>query len=246
MPLTPEDLDRHRRHILIKEIGGPGVQRLKAASVSLVGAGALGGPCALYLAAAGCGRIEILDDDTVERSNLQRQIQFSEAEIGLPKAEQLASRLHALDPSLDILPRRERFGPDTELAGKLLIDASDNYETRFALNALAHASGRRLVSGAAIGWQGQVAVFASRERAGSPCYRCYVPGVPPEAEDCETIGVMGAVTGIVGAQMALQAIKCLTGAGDDPAGQLWLLDGLSAASRLVHIGHDPSCQVCGA
>jgi len=202
MPLSHDDLDRHRRHILLKEIGGPGVQRLRQASVSIVGAGALAGPCALYLAAAGCGRIELFDDDIVERSNLQRQVQFETGDIGARKVTRLAERLTRLDPSLDVTARSERFGPQSALEGQLLIDASDNYETRFTLNRYAHHQARRLVSGAAIGWQGQVGVFASGYQAEAPCYQCLVPDTPPDAATCEAEGVVGAVTGMTGARMA--------------------------------------------
>lgn len=242
---SPDEIDRHRRHILLKEIGGPGVARLKAARVSIIGAGALGGPVALYLAAAGVGSIEILDDDTVERSNLQRQVQYSDAQIGAPKAETLTARLKALNPGVDAKARAERFGEGTELSGEILIDASDNFATRHSLARLAHESGRMLVSGAAIGWQGQVAVFASGLQAGEPCYGCFVPEAPDEGEDCATVGVAGPVTGIVGSRMALEVIKIVTGAGTPLISRLWRLDGLSGESRIARIRQDPDCPICG-
>lgn len=241
---APEELDRHLRHILLKEIGGPGVARLRAAHVSIIGAGALGGPAAMYLAAAGCGRIEILDDDTVERSNLQRQVQFDEADIGAAKAETLGGRLRALNPAIDIRTRLERFDRSSALAGDLLIDASDNFETRFALNRLARDTSRMLISGAAIGWQGQVAVFAPAPD--EPCYACFVPEAPPDAPDCSQIGVAGPLTGYVGARMALEALKLITGAGTPLTGRLWRIDGLSGESRISAIRQDPDCLVCGA
>ena len=171
--LSPEELDRHARHIMLKEIGGPGVQALRGASVSIVGAGALGGPCAMYLAASGVGMVELWDDDLVERSNLQRQVQFNDADIGALKVDMLADRLSAMNPEIEVRVMRERFDTGAEPTGELLIDASDNFETRFALNALAHGFGRRLVSGAAIGWAGQVGVFASGLMPKAPCYRCF-------------------------------------------------------------------------
>ncbi|MEO0982256.1 MAG: HesA/MoeB/ThiF family protein [Pseudomonadota bacterium] len=244
MALAAEDLERHARHILLKEIGGPGVAKLKAASVSIVGAGALGGPCALYLAAAGVGRIEILDDDHVDRSNLQRQIQFSNADIGKSKAELLARRLEAMDPAISTAVRAERFVPGSDLSGRILIDACDNYETRYALNELAHASGRPLVSGAAARWSGQVSVFASGVEPGAPCYRCFTPEIPPDGEACDDIGVVGAVTGVAGARMALETLKLITGAGDPLIGRVWLLDGLSGDSRVVRLRQDTECPVC--
>ena len=242
--MDSEALERHRRHILIKEIGGPGVAKLRAASVSLVGAGALGGPAALYLAAAGVGEIELWDDDAVELSNLQRQIQFDTSETGAPKAERLADRLQRLHPGTHVLVRQKRWSANDDLTGKVLIDATDNYETRFDLNAKAHASARALVSGAAIGWTGQVSVFASGLTEKSPCYRCLVPELPPEPADCSTVGVVGPVTGIVGARMALESLKLITGAGDVLIGQLWRMDGLRGEARTVKLRPDPECPTC--
>ena len=162
--------------------------------------GALGGPCALYLAAAGVGEIEIWDDDTVDRSNLQRQVQFRDVDIGHSKAQLLCERLSALNPDVCAIPRAARFSPADTASGDLLIDATDNFETRFQLNRLAHESRRYLVSGAASRWTGQVAVYASGLDAEAPCYQCFVPQMPPEAEACDETGVVGAVTGIVGDQ----------------------------------------------
>lgn len=244
MSLTPEELDRHRRHILLKEIGGPGVARLRAASVSIIGAGALGGPAALYLAAAGVGQIELWDDDRVDRSNLQRQIQFAEADIGAEKAATLAARLAALDPALRVQVKAERFHEGAAPSGDILIDATDNFQTRFQLNALAHASGRYLVSGAASGWTGQVSVFASGRIKTAPCYQCWVPEIPPDAEGCDEIGVVGAVTGMTGSAMALEAVKLITGAGKPLIGRILLLDGLSGESRTLALRRDSQCPVC--
>jgi molybdopterin-synthase adenylyltransferase len=246
MTLSPADLDRHKRHILLKEIGGPGVQKLRAASVSIIGAGALGGPCALYLAAAGVARIELWDDDRVSRSNLQRQSQFTEAETGEPKVTRLAARLQAIDPGLQIDAIARRFGAGDAPSGHLLIDASDNFPARFALNQLAHATGRVLVSGAASGWTGQVGVFASGLGAGAPCYQCWVPEAPPAAEACDEVGVAGPVTGLTGSAMALEAVKLITGAGEPLIGRLLLIDGLGASARTVRLRRDLQCPVCGA
>lgn len=244
MSLSPEDIDRHRRHILLKEIGGPGVQKLRAASVSIIGAGALGGPAALYLAAAGVGRIELWDDDHVERSNLQRQIQFTEGDTGAGKAEVLAARLAALDPSLSIIARAQRFGEGDAPTGDILIDASDNFETRFALNRLAHMTARPMVSGAASGWSGQVGVFASGVAPGAPCYQCWVPEIPPAAAGCDEVGVVGAVTGLTGSMMALEAVKCITGAGESLTGRILLIDGLQGETRTLRLRRDFQCPVC--
>lgn len=238
------DIERHKRHILLKEIGGPGVQKLAEASVSIVGAGALGGPCAMYLAAAGIGRIELVDDDVVDLSNLQRQVQFAEADVGRAKAVVLAGRLEAMNAAVKVSVVTKRFTVNDSLAGDMIIDATDNYQTRFALNALAHATGRVMVHGAAARWSGQASVFASGLEEGAPCYRCWVSEEPPEAETCETVGVAGPVTGLVGARMALEVIKLVTGAGKPLIGRLWLLDALTGESRTVRLRNDPECLHC--
>ena len=245
MAFTPEELERHSRHILLKEIGGPGLAKLRSARISIIGAGALGGPCALYLAAAGVGAIHLVDDDRVDLSNLQRQIQFGTGDIGQSKTSQLRQRLLDLDPQLtvEVTPRRYEVGDP--LAGDILIDATDNFETRFALNDTAHSTARPLVSGAATGWQGQVSVFTSGRDPGTPCYRCLVPDTPPDAMDCEEMGVVGAVTGIVGARMALETIKLITGAGEPLISKLWIFDGLSGRGRVATLARDPTCRTCG-
>ena len=221
------------------------MQSLREAKVSIVGAGALGGPCALYLAAAGVGEVEIWDDDLVDRSNLQRQVQFSDADIGQSKAQLLGDRLVALNPDTKILVRRERFGEVSEPTGTILIDATDNFETRFALNRVAHESSRILVSGAASRWSGQVSVYASGLNPESPCYACFVPELPPEAEACDEVGVVGALTGMVGTRMALETIKLITGAGKPLIGRLLIIDGLTGESRILKLRPNPDCSVCG-
>ena len=244
MSLSPEDLDRHRRHILLKEIGGPGVAKLRAASVSIIGAGALGGPSALYLAAAGVGQIELWDDDRVERSNLQRQIQFTESDTGAEKAVLLARRITALDPAIHVEIKNQRFANGAAPSGNILIDATDNFQTRFLLNQFAHANGRYLVSGAASGWSGQVSVFASGLVAEAPCYACWIPEMPPAAEACDEVGVVGAITGMTGSAMALEAVKLITGAGEPLIGRILLIDGLRSQMRTVGLRRESQCPVC--
>ncbi len=241
----PADIERHKRHILLKEIGGAGVQKLAAASVSIIGAGALGGPCALYLAAAGIGRIEIWDDDRVERSNLQRQVQFGEADVGGLKADILAGRLREQNAGISVSSVNKRFSERDAPEGSILIDATDNFPSRYALNRLAHATHRPLVHGAAAGWTGQVSVFRSGVEAGAPCYQCWVPETPPEAEACDEVGVVGAMTGITGALMALETVKLVTGAGDVLSGRVCIVSGLQAISRTVTLRRDAACPVCG-
>ena len=243
--LFNDDSERHKRHILLKEIGGAGLKQLKSASVSIVGAGALGGPCALYLTAAGVGQITIYDDDIVDLSNLQRQIQFDTNNIGSSKSGLLAMRLAAINPSTAIRAVEKRYCFDDQLYGTIIIDASDNYRTRFAINRAAHASHRVLVSGAAARWGGQVAVFNSGNENATPCYQCFVPQEPPQSETCEEIGVVGAVTGIVGTRMALETIKIIVGTDTNLLGKLWIFDGLSGDSRIVSLSQDPMCRTCG-
>lgn len=244
MSLTPEELERHKRHILLKEIGGPGVQKIRAASVSIVGSGALGGPCALYLAAAGIGQIELWDDDTVDRSNLQRQIQFTDADTGAPKSASLAARLRAINPHIAVTDIPRRFSEGEAPIGAILVDATDNFPARFALNRLAHSTGRPLVSGAASGWTGQVGVFASGPQPGAPCYQCWVPEPPPAAEACDEVGVAGPVTGMTGSAMALEVLKLVTGAGTPLIGRLLLIDGLAGSTRTINLRRDLQCPLC--
>jgi len=243
MSLKADQIERHKRHILLKEIGGPGLGKLRAAKVSIIGAGALGGPCALYLAAAGVGEIEIWDDDTVDRSNLQRQVQFADADIGKPKAALLAERLTALNPDVQAMARAARYAGDGA-RGDILIDATDNFETRFRLNRDAHESGRYLVSGAASRWSGQVAVYASGVSDHAPCYQCFVPEMPPDAEACDEVGVVGALTGMVGANMALETVKLIVGSGKPLIGRLLIIDGLSGENRVLKLRPNPDCSVC--
>ena len=245
MSLTADQIERHKRHILLKEIGGPGVQKLRDATVSIVGAGALGGPCALYLAAAGVGQIEIWDDDAIDRSNLQRQIQFADHDIGQGKAETLSQRLTALNPDVSVRVRTDRFSADHTPTGDILADATDNFETRFLLNRVAHESERYLVSGAASRWSGQVSVYASGKDETAPCYQCFVPETPPEAEACDDVGVVGALTGVVATNMALEVIKLIADTGKPLIGRLLIIDGLGGETRIVKLRPNPDCSVCG-
>ena len=238
------DLERHKRHILLKEIGGPGLQKLQAARVSIIGAGALGGICGLYLAAAGVGEIEVWDDDVVDLSNLQRQIQFQQSDIGRLKADCLKQRLLALDGSLSVTSLAKRLDATSQPVGDILIDATDNFETRFILNDLAHNSRRYLVSGAAARWNGQVAVFGSGIYPDAPCYRCFVPEPPPTPEACDDVGIVGALTGQIGSMMALETVKIITGAGDVSVGKVQIIDGLAGRGRTVKLSRDLQCRHC--
>jgi molybdopterin/thiamine biosynthesis adenylyltransferase len=245
MSFTDEEVERYARHLVLREVGGPGQQKLKAASVLLVGAGGLGAPAALYLAAAGVGTIVLVDPDTVDRSNLQRQVIYDDSDVGQPKAEAAADRLAALNPHIFVAGYEGYFDAGTadELVSgvDLVLDGTDDFATRFEVNAACVRHGKTLVSGAIGRWTGQVGVFA-----GQPCYRCLVPEIPPDAETCVAVGVVGALAGVVGSMMALEAVKLITGAGQPLAGRLLLYDGLAGETRTVKVGADPDCPVCGA
>jgi molybdopterin/thiamine biosynthesis adenylyltransferase len=243
MSFSDAEVERYARHLVLKEIGGPGQQKLAAARVLIVGAGGLGAPAALYLAAAGVGEIAIVDPDTVSLSNLQRQVLFTTADTGAPKVERAADHLAALNPHVRVEPIDEALTPANAralIAGRtLVLDGTDDFATRFAVNKACVAEGVTLVSGAMGRWTGQVGVFASQ-----PCYQCLVPEIPPDAETCAAVGVVGALAGVIGSMMALEAVKLITGAGDPLTGRLLIYDALSAEARTVAIGADPECPVC--
>jgi molybdopterin/thiamine biosynthesis adenylyltransferase len=209
----------------------------------------------MFLAAAGLEHLTLIDDDTVSLSNLQRQVLFGTADVDWPKTEAGAARLSALNPHVKLRERRERLDAANAaelLAGAdLVIDGSDSFATRFAVNGACHALGTPLVSGAVGRWSAQVCVFKSgltRNRPSGerlPCYRCLVSELPESEETCAAVGVVGPLTGMVGARLALEAIKEITGAGTSLAGKLWLFDGLSGDSRMVALRADPACVVCG-
>ncbi len=244
MVFSEDEVERYARHLVLSEIGGPGQQALKRARVLIVGAGGVGAPAALYLAAAGVGTLGLIDDDVVGLSNLQRQIAFSTPEVGRPKVEAAAERLGGLNPHVTIQTFAERLTPDNaadRIGGfDIVLDGTDDFETRLIVNAACVAAGKPLVSGALGRWSGQVGVFAGR-----PCYQCLVPEIPPDAETCARVGVVGALAGVVGSMAALETIKLITGAGEALAGRLMLYDGLVAMARTVRVTADPQCPVCG-
>jgi molybdopterin/thiamine biosynthesis adenylyltransferase len=253
--MSPEERERYARHILLKEIGGPGQQKLKAATVALVGAGALGAPAALYLAAAGVGRLRIIDHDAVSLSNLQRQVVYRAADVGMPKAERTRAVLGELNAHVDVeaIGQRLTEGNAAYLlqSATIVLDGTDDFATRFAVNAACHELGVTLISGAVGRWDGQVATLKSgqtkhlpRERR-LPCYRCFVTEAPPDAERCAEVGIIGALPGVIGSMMALEAIKEIAEAGESLAGRLFIFDGLAATARTVALNRDPACPVCG-
>jgi molybdopterin/thiamine biosynthesis adenylyltransferase len=244
MSFSDEEVDRYARHLVLREIGGAGQQALKAARVLIVGAGGLGAPAALYLAAAGVGEIGLVDPDTVALSNLQRQILYAAADIGRSKVAAAIERLAGLNANVAVAPIALRLTTDNAAdlirPYDLVLDGTDDFATRFTVNAACLAETKPLVSGAIGRWTGQVGVFS-----GKPCYRCLVPEIPPEAETCATVGVVGALAGVVGSMMALEAIKLITGAGDSLTGRLLIYDALAAETRTVRVGADPACPACG-
>jgi molybdopterin/thiamine biosynthesis adenylyltransferase len=241
---SDEEVERYARHLVLREVGGPGQQALKSARIALVGAGGLGAPASLYLAAAGVGHLRIIDPDVVDRTNLQRQVIYAELDLGEAKVTASARHLSALNPNITIDQVQARLD-ETNAADlledfDLVLDGTDDFATRFAVNSACVRHGIPLVSGAIGRWTGQVGVFGSR-----PCYRCLVPEIPPDAETCAAVGVMGALAGVIGSMMALEAIKLITGAGQALTSRLLIYDALSAEVRTVRLGADPDCPVCG-
>ena len=245
MSFSDEEVERYARHLVLREIGGPGQQALKAARVLIVGAGGLGAPAALYLAAAGVGVLGLADPDIVSLSNLQRQVLFGVEDLNNPKVEVATRRLAMLNPNVRMAPVAQWVDASNarELVREydLVLDGTDDFATRFAVNAACVAEGKILVSGAIGRWTGQVGVFPGR-----PCYQCLVPETPPDAETCSAVGVVGALGGVIGSMMALEAVKVIARAGEPLAGRLMVYDALAGDSRTVRLPADPACPVCGA
>lgn len=245
--MTPDYIERYARHLVLKEIGGPGQKALTDARVAIVGAGGLGGPAGLYLAAAGIGHLTLIDDDVVALSNLQRQIQFSDKDREAFKVTAMSGRLSGLNPHMTFTNVDKRLNAENSqdiLAGHdVILDGTDSFETRFLVNAAALLLSTPLVSGALGRFDAQVSLFPS-DHVG-PCYQCLVPEAPLHAETCSEVGVVGALAGIAGSMMALETIKHLTGAGKTLSGRVWVYDGLAAESRTIRLSKDPDCLECG-
>jgi molybdopterin/thiamine biosynthesis adenylyltransferase len=244
------ELNRYARHIVLREIGGPGQKRLKEARVLVIGAGGLGAPVLQYLAAAGVGTIGVIDDDTVENGNLQRQVIHRDADIGMPKVFSAEAAMRAQNPFVDVRPYHRRLNDEiaTELFDDfdLIVDGTDNFETRYLVNQTAVALGKPLISGALSQWEGQVSVFDPAK--GAPCYRCIFDTAPaPElAPSCAEAGVIGPLPGVIGSTMALEVIKLITGAGDSLRGRMLIFDGLYGETRQIAVKPRGDCPVCGA
>lgn len=247
--MTDDQLLRYSRHILLDGLGIDGQRRLGAAHALVVGAGGLGSPVALYLGTAGVGTLTLVDGDTVDLTNLQRQIAHDLARVGQPKAASAAVSVAAINPDVRVVAVAARVGA-AELdplvaAADVVVDCSDNWDTRHAVNAACVRHGRPLVSGAAIGFDGQISVFDSRDGT-RPCYACVFPAeARPEEARCATMGVFAPLVGIVGSMQAAEALKLLAGTGRSLAGRLLMLDARSMAWTEIGLARDPRCAVCG-
>ena len=248
-PFSQAELNRYARHIVLREVGGAGQRALKDASVVIIGAGGLGSPVLQYLAGAGVGTIGVVDDDTVDSANLHRQVIHTDDRIGMPKVFSAQHAMEAQNPFVTVKPYRRRLDPDT--ARKLfedydlIIDGTDNFETRYLVNEAAVHTGKPLISGALTQWEGQVSVFSPAD--GAPCYRCVFPEAPDPAlaPACAEAGVIGPLPGVVGSIMALEAVKLITKAGQVLRGEMLIYDGLYGETRKIAVTRRPNCPVCG-
>jgi molybdopterin-synthase adenylyltransferase len=246
---TEDEIQRYSRHILLPEVGGTGQARLKASRVLVVGAGGLGSPLILYLAAAGVGTIGVIDADTVELSNLQRQVIHTTDRIGVPKVASAQTASAAINPLVRIEAHQGRIDASNALAlvqdYDLVCDGTDNFTTRFLVSDACVLAKKTLVSAAVLRFEGQLSVFKPHQ--GGPCYRCLYPEPPPPGvvPTCSEAGVFGAVTGVMGTLQATEALKELLGIGDSLAGRLLVWDALATRFRTIKLRPDPSCAACG-
>ncbi len=247
MDFTEDQIHRYARHIILPEVGGVGQARLLDSSALVVGAGGLGSPLILYLAAAGVGTIAVVDDDVVELSNLQRQVIHTTPRLGLAKVDSAARAVAEINPDVRLVPIRARLDRDNARAiiadYPVVADGSDNFATRFLVNDACRLEGKTLVSAAILRFDGQLATY----KPGGPCYRCIFREPPPEGHvpTCSSAGVLGAIAGTMGAMQATEVVKELLGIGDSLAGRLVIYDALSVSFRTVRVPRDPQCPLCG-
>lgn len=243
------ELNRYARHIVLRELGGLGQKKLKDASVLVVGAGGLGSPVLLYLAAAGVGRIGVVDDDVVDNSNLQRQVIHRDEAIGTPKVLSAAEAMTAQNPFVTVVPYPRRLTEEdaAEIIGDydLVLDGTDNFDTRYLVNEVCVAQGKPLISGALSQWEGQLSVFDPAN--GTPCYQCIFPEAPAPgiAPSCSEAGVVGPLPGVVGTMMAAEAVKVITGAGAALRGEMMIYDALWGETRKIGLKPRADCPACG-
>lgn len=248
MAFKDEELDRYARHIVLHEIGGPGQQRLQAAQVLVIGAGGLGSPAILYLAAAGVGIIGVVDNDEVSLSNLQRQVLHATEDVGQPKVESAGRAVARINPNVSLAAHSCRIDPSNadDLIGAydIVLEGSDNFETRYLVNRVCAAHRKPLVSAAMGRWDGQLSVF--RPWLGGPCYQCVFPEAPPlgTVPACAEAGVLGALAGVMGSMQAAETVKLITGAGRPMDGRLFLYDALDAETRTMRLSKRLDCPIC--
>lgn len=249
MDFTEEQIERYSRHIILPEVGGKGQAKLLKSKVFVLGAGGLGSPALLYLAAAGVGTIGIADGDCVDLSNLQRQVIHSTETIGKPKVVSAKESINRLNPDVDVITHHGRLTVDNirEILRDydVVLDGSDNFPTRFLMNDACFFESKPLISGSMFRFDGQVSVFKPHQ--GFPCYRCLYPEPPPKGlvPSCQEAGVLGALAGVIGVLQAVEAIKEIIGIGDILAGQLLIFDALKMTFRKVRVRKDPECALCG-
>lgn len=251
MDFTDEQINRYARHILLPEVGGEGQARLLGAKVLVVGAGGLGSPILLYLAAAGVGTIGVIDDDEVDLTNLQRQIVHVTKSIGVPKVESAAATLAGINPGVKVNAIKARLTSENaaELISEydVVTDGSDNFDTKFLLNDACYFAKTPLVTGAILRFAGQVFTFKAYEEGDTPCYRCIFREPPPEGSvpTCAEAGVLGALCGMIGSTQATEVIKEVLGIGESLAGSLLVCDALTTTFRKIRARRDPACPLCG-
>lgn len=251
MTISDPQLERYARHIVLKEIGGAGQARLTRAHVLIVGAGGIGCPAVQYLAAAGVGRLTVIDDDQVSLSNLQRQILYGTDDIGHDKVDVAARSAFRINPEVIFTAVRERLTRDTDIAClegvDVVLDGCDNFATRLIVNDLCQNARIPLVSAAIGQFHGQIGTYRGWEE-GNPCYRCFVGDAhdPDACDSCSEVGVLGAMVGLVGSFAAMEVIRVITGFGEDPAGKLHIIDGLAPSMRTMRLPKDPGCSTCRA
>jgi len=247
--LTDDEITRYSRNILLAEVGGAGQARLRAARVLIVGAGGLGSPLAMYLAAAGIGTLGLVDDDRVDLSNLQRQVAHTTDRIGMAKVDSAAAACRAINPGVTVETHAARLTADNAMAlvgaYDLVCDGSDNFPTRFLVADACALARRTLVSAAVLRFDGQVSTFKPHE--GGPCYRCLHPAPPPAGlvPTCAEAGILGAVTGVMGTLQATEVLKEVMGIGEGLSGRLLIWDALAARVRTIKLPRDPACPLCG-
>ena len=252
LDFTDAELHRYSRHILLQDVGAIGQAKLRAARVLIIGAGGLGSPLALYLAAAGVGTLGLVDHDTLELSNLQRQVAHTTARIGHNKAASAAETLAGLNPEVRVEVHARRMDAEAALdlipRYDIICDGTDNFPTRFLLGDACHLLGKPLVSAAVLRFEGQLSTYKAHLGAPHPCHRCLHPEIPPEGlvPSCGEAGVLGAVTGVMGTLQATEVLKEILGIGEGMSGRLLLWDALDTRFRTVKLRRDPACALCGA